>query len=108
MSHKPALKKLMIPWSNVTGVTIKDIVHARHLPVINKNQDGKDPVLIPNNGSITVPSQPDSESEHPAQTQTQTPKPLPRIEFLDIRGCTGVSLEAVEFGRKYGLRIVDF
>ena len=122
MGNMPSLKNLIIPWSQVTGVTIKNIIQARQLSATTNNLDEK-VQLIPKPRQSYRRQQQQEENETGEeqeqlqagesadarphrQTRSQT-SVLPHVEFLDVRGCSGISLEAINYGRKHGLKIVN-
>jgi F-box/TPR repeat protein Pof3 len=123
MGNMPSLKNLIIPWSQVTGVTIKNIVQARQFSAKTDNLDEKVQLVQQPRQSYNRQQQQQEENEtgeeqerlqagesadarphHQTRSQTFL---LPHVEVLDVRGCSGISLEAINYGRKHGLKIVN-
>lgn len=87
----PELRILNIPYTAVTGVTIKNVVDMRAAEK-GRRQKKRAEDASPQSLSSDDP-QPDNDQ-----------KPL--IEILNLKGCENVSLDAIEFGRKQGLTII--
>jgi len=78
LNNLPELKVLRIPYTGITGCTIKAIAEARLASF--KEADGGDPDSFQ--------------------------KRMPNIEQVDIRGCEDLSSDAVDYGRARGIEII--
>lgn len=78
LKNMPELRVLHVPYTGITGCTIKTIAEAR------------------------LASSKEAEGENPDSFQ----KRIPNIEQVDIRGCENLSSDAVDYGRARGIKII--
>jgi F-box/TPR repeat protein Pof3 len=100
----PCLHTLNIPHTAVTGMTIKTIADMRIAEKERRNaQKMTAAVTVVEKDGASPSASPRPSSSYDPDTEKDQ-KPL--VEVLNVKGCENVSLDAVEFGRKRGLKII--